>query len=189
MRRAGSDLWLPLALGAFVTPALILATARPEVVYPRYFLVNVLLLQFRQGRSGKLVYGAALAAMLAGNAALTVRLLEHGRGGYQAALQYMLARTSGDELTVGSDHDFRNSLVLHYYYRRSGSEKRLVYYPRDEWPATGPEWVLTQNPEPQFSPPKVLRDPSGNAYRLEAVFPYAGLSGWHWAVYQKGSQK
>lgn len=194
MHRAGLHLWLPLTAGAFLLPALVLLVTQPAVVYPRYFLVNVLLLQlllawllaqvYRRGRLGQLLYALALAAMLAGNVVWTARLLEHGRGGYQAAVERLLAHTPGDTLTVGSDHDFRNGLVLHFYYQRSGSDKRLTYYRRNQWPAGGPQWVLTHSFARDFSPAPTLHDDAGNRYRLEAVYPYAGLSGWHWALYR-----
>jgi len=192
--RSDSDLWLPLAAGALGLPALVLLLAGPAVLYPRYFLVSMLFLQllvswglvrlFDRARFGKLLYLALLAAMLAGNAASTARLLAVGRGGYQAAVQFMLEHGTDEQLTVGSDHDFRNGLVLEYYFLRSGSPRRLAYFSQGHWPSVGPEWVLWHSQEPTFSPPQTFRDESGQTYSLQAVFPYAGLSGWHWAVYR-----
>ena len=198
LHRSGSDLWFPLAAGAFVFPALALLLARPSVLYPRYFLVSLLFLQllvswglvrlFERAKYGKVLTLLLLAVILAGNAAATARLLAVGRGGYQAAVQFMLTHASDGPLTVGSDHDFRNGLVLEYYFLRSGSPRRLAYFAQGQWPQAGPEWVLLHSQEPSFSPPESFRDELGNAYGLQAVFPYAGLSGCHWAVYRNGNR-
>ncbi len=194
--RSGSDLWLPLAAGIFVLPAAALLMYKPAVIYPRYFLVSMLFLQlliswglvqlFHRARHGKVLYVLFLIAILAGNAMATARLLAVGRGGYQAAVRFMLEHASDNELTVGSDHDFRNGLVLQYYFQRSGSHRRLAYYSLGQWPQAGPEWVLIHSQEANFEPRETLRDEAGNAYVLQAFFPYAGLSGWHWAVYRNG---
>ena len=151
--RSGSDLWLPFAAGIFVFPAVALLVTRPAVIYPRYFLVSMLFLQlliswllvrlFHQARYGKVLYALFLAAILVGNATATARLLAVGRGGYQAALRFMLEHASDSDLTVGSDHDFRNRLVLQYYFPRSGSNRHFVYYALGQWPQAGPEWVVT----------------------------------------------
>jgi hypothetical protein len=169
------------------------------VIYPRYFLVSMLFLQlliswllvrvFHWSRNGKVLYVLLLAAILAGSAASTASLLAVGRGGYQAAVRFMLEHSSDRDLTVGSDHDFRNSLVLRYYFPRSGGNRRLVYYSLGQWPQAGPEWVLIHSQEAEFTPRETLTDNSGNPYRLLAVFPYAGLSGWHWAVYRNGNRE
>lgn len=196
--RAGSDLWLPLAASIFVLPALALLATKPSVIYPRYFLVSMLFLQlllswllvrmFHGARHGKILYVVLLLAILAGNAVSTSRLLAYGRGGYQAALRFMLEHSADRDLTVGSDHDFRNGLVLRYYFPRSGGDRRLVYYSQGQWPQAGPEWVLIHSQAAQFTPRETLTDDGGNTYRLQSVFPYAGLSGWHWAVYQNGTR-
>lgn len=194
LQRAGSDLWLPLGAGIFVVPALALLVTRPAVIYPRYFLVSMLFLQlliswllvrvYRGTRYGKLLYVGLLVAILAGNALATSRLLTHGRGGYQAAVRFMLERSSDRELTVGSDQDFRNGLVLRYYLSRSGDQRGLVFHELGQWPPIGPEWVLIHSQETLFTPLRIVTDHSGNEYDLQAVFPYSGLSGWHWAVYR-----
>lgn len=197
--RSGSGLWLPLAAGIFVLPAAALLTTRPAVIYPRYFLVSMLFLQllitwalvrlFHRARHGQILYVLIMGGILAGNAMATARLLAVGRGEYQAAVRFMLQHASDTDLTVGSDHDFRNGLVLQYYFLRSGSPRPLVYYSLGQWPQAGPEWVLLHSQETTFSPRETLQDESGNAYWLQAVFPYAGLSGWHWAVYRNGNRQ
>jgi len=184
--RGGSDLWLPFAGAIFVFPAATVVLAQPEEFYPRYLLISVLFLQlllsgllarlYRRPRYGRVVYLVVLCLILVGNGAWTARLLTSGRGGYQAALRLMLDRSTDPDLTVSSDHDFRNRLVLQYYFDRSGSTRRLIYYSMDQIPQAGPEWVLIHSQEQEFSPPHYLRDRFGNEYALEAAFPYAGLS-------------
>ena len=190
--RAGSDLWVPMGVGIFVFPAVILLIARPQWPYPRYFLVSMLFLQLLiswffgwlyQRPNGKIVYVIVLVAILGGNAILTTRFLTYGRGGYEAAVHYMLDQTFSEQVFVASDHDFRNKTVLAFYFARAKDGDRARYYEFGKWPSEGPEWILFHAFTQKYSPEKFVRDDQGHTYELARVFPYAGLSGFHWALY------
>ena len=189
-----------LGVIVLVPGALLIVTGR-GVLYPRYFLVPSLfaLLLFadrlsrlaQRGRNGKAVYGLVLIGLLASNAVQTARLIRLGRGGYQAALRLMAEQTRGPTLTVGSDHDFRNGLVIEFYRMhmpdlfdpRLPNTKRLLYFPLNRWPPEGPEWFLRHSQEPDPHPRQTITDRVGNHYELIRIFPYAGLSGWNWMLY------
>lgn len=190
--QTGSDLWVPMLLGIFIVPAVILLIARPQWPYPRYFLVSMLFLQLLiswflgwlyERPYGKVAYVLVLAAILGGNAVLTARLLTYGRGGYDAAVRYMLDQTFSERVFVASDHDFRNKTVLAFYFARAGDSGRAGYYEFGKWPPEGPEWIVFHAFTQQYSPDKFVKDDQGHTYELARIFPYAGLSGFHWALY------
>jgi hypothetical protein len=190
--RTGSDLWVLMAVGIFLAPLAILLVARPQWPYPRYFLVCMLLLQLfiswllgwlYQRPYGKVAYLLILAAILAGNAVLTTKFLKFGRGGYAAAVRYMIEHTAGDRILVGSDHDFRNKAVLGFCFARAGVQERAGYYDYGQWPPEGPEWIVLHNAAQSYEPAESVKDEAGNTYEFVRVFRYAGLSGFNWALY------
>jgi hypothetical protein len=195
LRRAGDPLWIAVAVTTVAAPALTLLLLRPDVVAVRYFLVPIafclLLLSVAAApvleRAGpaRVAVVAALAALTAGNAFHTARFFEYGRGGYHQALAWMVSHTEGDRIVVGSDHDFRNGLVLHFYARGLPPGRTLDYRPRNAWPEGGTEWFVTHRPDRPEHTPEELVLPGGARYRLEADFDHASLSGFYWALYHR----
>ena len=98
----------------------------------------------------------------------------------------MCEKTTGPTLTIGGDHKFRNPTVLAYYYQRLADVPWLEYLEDDEWPPDGPEWFLDHSQERSFNPPREIEAGEDQRHRFELIqlYPYAGLSGWHWAVYR-----
>jgi len=194
LARAGDDAWLLHALAIVIAPVLGLGWLRPEVIEPRYFLIGIalwlLLASFvladawRSGGARRVVAAALVAAFVAGNAVHTAAFLRDGRGGFERALRFMAAHSSGSEVEVGSDHDFRNGTVLRFYARRLPPEKRLVYLPRGRWPVAGPEWLVVHAASRPAQPPALLELRSVRRYALAAEFDHAGLSGFWWGVYR-----
>lgn len=177
---------------------LMVATGRREV-YPRYFLIPVAFLQLTmalavaafdaRGRLGRILTGILLGCLVLGNGLHTFRLLNLGRGGYFPLMADLVELTPGSEINVGSDHDFRNETVLAFYSQYLPATKRLVYFPRDQWPAAGPDWLLLHFLDREVEPQLELGDVVGHHYRLERFYPYAGLSGWNWALYRNDSDR
>ena len=195
--RSGSDLWVPLIAGILVVPTIILLVVQPPWPYPRYFLVSLLFLQLLiswflawiyERTYGKIGFVLILTLILGGNIALTARFLKYGRGNYHAAVQYMIEQTPAGNVLIGSDNDFRNKLVLTFYFSRAGQDDRAIYFELDHWPAEGPEWVLTHDLTQHYSPMPSLSDNQGNSYRLVRLFPFAGFSGFHWALYHNANR-
>ena len=189
----GSDLWVPMLVGIFVMPAVILLVVQPEWPYPRYFLISTLFLQlllsWYLGRIfdrslGKIAYLLIMAVVLGGNSYLTVRLLKYGRGGYEAAANHLLNHSSRPRVLVASDHDFRNKIMLEYYFWRAGAIDRLSYVEMGHWPPEGPDWIVLHDFSQDFSPPESINIEPGHEYQLDKVFPYFGLSGCNWALYR-----
>jgi hypothetical protein len=191
--RTGSDLWVPMIVGIFAMPACILLVVQPESPYPRYFLISALFLQLLMswylGRifersNGKMAYLFIMAVILGGNCYLTGRLLSSGRGGYEAAVNYLLLNSSRPRVVIASDHDFRNQIVLEYYFWRVGAADRWSYVESGRWPLEGPEWILLHDFNQDSSPPESIRIPPGYAFQREQIYPYFGLSGCNWALYR-----
>jgi len=195
--REGDDGWIMMAIAIFIAPLVVLGILRPEVVAVRYFLIGIALLLllasrllaalYRAGgwRRGLCMAGAAV--FLIGNAAHTVPFLQHGRGRYSDAVLFMARHTDGTRITAGSDHDFRNEMVLRFYKRRLPEGKVLVYYPRGSWPRGGPEWLITHRAHRPEHPPGRIHDGEGNRYELAAEFDHAAISGFYWALYRNAS--
>ncbi len=198
LRREGSDEWLLHLVTIVLAPLLVLAVMRPQVVAVRYFLIGIafyLLLAsylladlYRRGGWRRGLGLAAVALFLLGNANHTAAFLRLGRGGYLDALEFMAHHTAGTRVVVGSDHDFRNGMVLRFYARHLPAGKRLVYAARGSRPPGGPDWLITHYPARPTATPTTIRDPAGNAYRLAADFDHGAISGFYWAVYRNASE-
>jgi hypothetical protein len=195
LARERDDLWLLWLVAILLAPAAILALLRPEVIDLRYFLVGIALFlillawllgtELRAGGWRRAVASLGLAVFLIGNAVHTARFLALGRGGFQAALALMAEQSPGGRIVVGSDHDFRNAMVLRFYARLLPAGKVLDYRERSRWPVGGPDWIVTHR---RFRPDTPLSELSIEAigrYRLVADFDHAGISGFYWAVYRR----
>lgn len=182
-----------------IVPGAVLVLRQPEYIYFRYLIVCVpflyLLLSsclvsiLRTGRGGRIAASALLLLFAAGNAPPIISLISLGRGQYREAVLYMAHHTPGPNVLVGSDHDFRNQLVLRYYARFLPENKTLLYVEQDEWPAEGVHWALTHSQDLAHTAPRRLVDRGGNAYLLEKTFPYSGISGWNWYLYRRAAPR
>ena len=131
----------------------------------------------------RVVSVVAVILILAGNAVHVKDLLMVGRGGYEAAVTLM-NEASQTAITVGSDHDFRNPMLLNFYQQRIDSSKPMTYFKNGQWPATGPEWVILHTFDRERIAQPSIQDGGGNTYRMIRDYPYAGLSGWRWVLYR-----
>jgi hypothetical protein len=173
-------------------PALLVLVQRPPYLMVRYFLVPVVLYLilmsrwlaqlYARGIAGKVMYAALMIGFLGGNGLHVARLLRYGRGSYSDALQYMADDTYSPVITVGGDHDFRNSMVVQFYARYLPAHKHVVYYDAAAWPPGGSEWFLIHNQAHSYVPLAAITA-RGTRYRLAGAYPYSELSGWNWYVY------
>jgi hypothetical protein len=192
-RSGDGSAWL-FAIAIAIAPLLVLGALRPEVIDVRYFLIGIALFLLlasdglaaliRAGGARRAAGLALLALFLAGNAAHTAAFLTLGRGGFRAALRLMAERSEGAAISVSSDHDFRNGMVLRFYARELPAGRRLAYAPRDAIPPGGTEWRVLHRAQRPEHPPRVVADGAGNRYGLVAEFDHAAISGFWWAVYR-----
>ena len=192
LARRRDPLWVTLGVTILLAPALVIGWFRPEVLAVRYFLIGIaatLLLcaglaaaALRAGGWRRAVAVGALATFAMGNAVHLARFVEHGRGGYSAALESMRAQTRGPIIEVGSDHDFRVGSVLKFYARRLPEPSRLVYLPAARWPAAGPEWLVLQRQQ-RGQAPAPFATVRGAQYALAGEYDHAAISGYYWLLY------
>jgi hypothetical protein len=189
--RSGRSEWLLFLVVMFLSPTLVLAVMRPDVMFVRYFLLSVafgliavgclLAVMWRRGGAGRLAACALVLLFLVGNGVNVAGFYRHGRGAYLETLLFMLDRTPNRRPVVTSDHDFRNRTVILYYNRFLPPSRQVVYAKR----ARSPEWLLLHRIGELGEVMPVVGDRSGTRYQLRKVSPYSDLSGWHWLLYRK----
>ena len=192
LRRRGDREWM-LVPGVLIAPVLTVTLLRPELLFPRYFLVCLLFLHLVLARflgrlldgglAGGILASVLLVGYVAGNALHLVPFLEHGRGQYREALRYLVDHTPGAVVRVTSDQDFRNERVLDYFARFLPKGRRVEYWSATR-PAPGPiPWLIVHRLEEGGSS-EPMHTLHGNVYVLEAEFPHSGPSGFSWSIYR-----
>jgi hypothetical protein len=187
--------WLFYLLVIFFAPLMILIYSAPDNLRFRYYIISLpffyLLFAFvvgrlfHAGKMGKILYGAILLTFVIGNMNLNLKLIELGRGQFREALQYIVKNTDKEQITLGSDSDFRTKMVLAHYMNEDPELKRLHYIAIDKWPAEGVDWALIMAEDTDFIPPVQISGNRGNTYELRHKFLHSGLSGWSWYLYRK----
>jgi hypothetical protein len=178
----------------FAAPALVMLS-RPSSLYERFFYLSVLfyLLPLSYVLMGYLRAGGwqrdlaflALALIVVANGWQNVQFLRYGRGQYLNALRDIAKNSRSADITVQTDHDFRNQLMLSYYCSRFLNEYQWLYQPQDS-PAERPtEWAILHSFDPNYVPASRIFDAHKHRYDFEKLYPYYGLSGFHWAVYRR----
>ena len=195
LRRLGGDAWV---FPAVAVASSILALTLPQVAvrHPRYLLVAVpfaflaLALVFdalwHHGQAGKVIAALCLAGVLSGDAVRLAAFLRDGRGHYADAVRFMAAGARRTPVLVGSDHDFRNGLVVEYFARHLPLPRPVDYMSgQGHWPAGPPDWFITHSRLPSPVHSGTFTDWYGNRYVFQRDFPYASLSGFSWSLFRR----
>lgn len=186
------SLWILFGVGIWLSP-FALSFVGPGFQFERYYVLSSALTSIWLAwlltrlwlvtRWGAMLSTVLLLSYLTMSGLEIGRLLEYGRGDYQGAIRYMAEHGRREPVTIGSDNDFRISMVYDYYVDRAKPGRELRYLRRRERPREGPEWFVQHRRGAQDWPGEFFRDRNGNRYRLEIVYPHAGFSGWHLFVY------
>jgi hypothetical protein len=198
LRKEGSDQWILYLTVILLAPALVLIAAKPAVLFPRYFLVCVpffLLLMARglarvsgRGTGGKVLCVSILLLYCFCNLLRYVDLVQYGRGGYSIALNSIARQAEGEVIAIGSDHDFRNRMIVDFYSRYLPPGKKVVYLPGTGIrPEAAPEWIIVHRlgMDPASHPAPRFLLPNGSGYVFKEVFPSSTPSGFWWFLYRK----
>jgi hypothetical protein len=198
--RNGSDLWIFLVVAFVLAPALLLGLRPPPVLHERYFYLNILffliLLSYVLSRVAKIMPGglayAALIAMpfILVNGRLTSDFLRIGRGHFLDALLYMAEHSSESDVHISGDAEFSYRLYTEFYAPYvPGNHHFHIHTIVPNMPIE-PEWVILNSQDQPYSPkPSILDTQGREAFVLEKVFPYAGLSGAHFAIYHRTTKR
>jgi len=190
--------WIFFTLILLVSPALVLMAWRPKILYFRYFIVCIpffyLLLAFVLAgwfrTPGKLKMLAVLLVltMATGHLFKIYSLLSLGRGNYRQALTDIAHATAGPVISISSDHDFRNGILVTYYARFVPPSKQVVYVPHDYRDKAKPEWVILHSLDETAVAFPDLEVGQIGKYILFNSYPYCGSSGWSWFVYHRAAE-
>lgn len=181
---------LPLAAAAG------LIFSRPEVLYFRYFLVFLpffyvsvaaLLAHLAGTRSwSAIAVLVLLAAYVAAQATRLFDLATLGRGRYREALRFVAMSPFANKI-VTSDHDARNKVLVEFFVLRDPLSSGVKYLPLAEAGSGRAGWLIRHSQEPLREKPEQFMHTPTETYRYVAVFPHAGVSGWHWFLYRNVS--
>ncbi|HEY4309087.1 MAG TPA: glycosyltransferase family 39 protein [Pirellulales bacterium] len=198
--REKADVWIFFLVAFVITPTLLLSVKPPPVLHERYFYLNILffliLLSYlfdrvaARGRAS--MYGAIaiLGLFVLPNANLTYHFLRVGRGHFFDALAYMAEHSRGADVLMSGDAEFTYRLYTEFYgpYVPGDHDFHIITIV-PEMPVE-PEWVILNNQDQPYAPKPAILDSKGNeAFTLERVFPYAGLSGAHFAIYHRTTMR
>ncbi len=187
---------------------------RPEVLYFRYFLVFLpffyvalaaLLARLAGMGDRRSEMGDRLARLLgiwswSGTAIVVVLLAAYGtaqaprlfdlaslgRGSYREALR-LVAVSPFVNKVVTSDHDARNKVLVEFFARRDPLCSGVKYLQLSEAGSGRAGWLIRHSQAPLREQPEQFMHTPTKTYRYVAVFPYAGVSGWHWFLYRAES--
>jgi hypothetical protein len=176
-----------------LVPALLLTIYQPDYFYPRYLLVclpfaylvlgRTLTRALDSGGNIRLIAAALILAIVGGSGVQYIELARWGKGDFPQAVADLYAAADSGPFTVGSDFDFRNHALLDFYSRYRKDSKRLTYIDKSYDSAEPTDFFIAHNLQPGHTPQRILRLKSGR-YRLLQQYPFAGLSGWNWYLYQ-----
>ncbi|MGI9307765.1 MAG: hypothetical protein ACR2P6_00805, partial [Gammaproteobacteria bacterium] len=179
----------------FILPFVLILLRQSDFFYVRYLTVFLpfLYLAIAAGLNTLLYRGvlaqfgvfATLALYIIGSTLHYRQLAEFGKGDYATAVDYLYESANGKPFTVGSDFDFRNKALLDFYSRYREDTARLAYVKLEELNERAPEYFLDHSTSQTFQPAASMRLDSGVSYDLVKHYPFAGLSGWHWALYKR----
>jgi len=195
LRQQKNSEWIFHLIVIVLSPALVIAVEKPEELFVRYFLVGtafgllaaayLLADLFRRGGRSRLLAVVLVALYLAGNGINVANFYEHGRGGYQEGLQYMVDHTKGEVITLTNDQKLRNKMPVDYYARFLDQERRIEYFDFRSCPPQGAMWMILHK---VGRPDKIRQRMSSRfgpaSYKLVKHLPYSDLSGYHWFIYQ-----
>ena len=194
--RNRDEQWLFLCFVLVVAPMLMVIFARPKLLYVRYFIVSFpffylllsyLLCQWYRSlkSNSRWIVVAAVLLLITGQTYRVVSLLQLGRGSYRAALTHILENSPEGVVRIGSDHDFRNRMLVDFYAPSLAKSHTIRYIPQADWHHEPPDWLLTHSGEVSYQPPPDIAVPGVGVYHFFAVHRFAGVSGWNWFLYRE----
>jgi hypothetical protein len=193
LRRDG-DAMAPFYPALLIAPLAAVLIMQPDFLYARYFAVffpffYLLLARLICRVPVRWAAVALVAVLVTAQSGRVWSLLAVGRGQYSRALARISAATGPRRIVLGSDNDFRTTMILSYYARRLRHPGGIYYVARPDWSTTPPEWFIAQTQDFEKHPAAAGVLAGGAQYVLVDEYPYAGLSGWRWFVYRRAPER
>ena len=196
LKKDGRPEWIFFPVMLVLAPALVLILARPKYLYFRYFILCFplfyMLIAYALGRatltwhrSMRWMPWLVVLALMIGQSTRIQALVREGRGHYAAAWARIAKDSPSSDVYVGSDHDFRNRMVLRFYAARSSAGKFLYYTSQTDWKRRPPEWILVTQGVEFVDPPDEIPFTDVGRYRYVARYDAGPVSGWGWFLYRK----
>jgi hypothetical protein len=193
--REKSAHWIFFPVALLLAPFLLIVVTQPTYIYFRYFIVCIpffyLLLGFLAAKSyrsasqpGRWMLVLIMVFFFLAQAQRIVPLLRLGRGNYLAAVQHIASNSEENTIRIGSDHDFRNKVLLAFYTTFLPQPGRLYYIDQPDWKRATPDWIITHSQNRTYRPPKHLSIPDVGKYRLAKEYRFAGISGCTWFLFR-----
>lgn len=192
-----SDEWIFFAAVTVIVPLSMPLFEHGTLHYVRYFIValgfillllaRVLAWLWQSAIPGKIMCGLFVLLSLVLNGQDVGSLFKYGRGQLGDAVRFIADSSKDQPISFGGDQDFRIKFMLSFYWHALMPDKEAVYYDHENWPTTGPEWVVFHKESfTQPVPPgKTFTDKYGNWYELVRTYQTAPLSGVHLFLYRK----
>ncbi len=182
-----------------MVPAAIIAVTNPAyfhfrytiVCFPFYYLImSFILAKIWRFDKKALSYLAVLiiGLYIGGQSIRLWPLFHYGRGNYQAIIKDMVDATAADVITVGSDNDFRNKVVLSFYARFLQGGKTIQYIDQGSWGVHPPEWLIVHSLDESTVPEQWVRTSANRVYRLVKAENFSGNSGFSWFLYRESNR-
>lgn len=179
---------------AIVMPAVLLGLMGREDIYPRYFLVGIILFQWGLGDwLGSLIQSRGsgtrriagwicLVLFVSANGVRDAELIRLGRSHYLEMLEYVKSHSRSEPAFITADHPFRQGMMLSFYLPRSsaGEKVRMATQAGEV-----PEWILVHGQGPELDRQTTIDHPQLGHFELVRKYPAVKLSGWDLMLYQK----
>jgi len=191
--------WLFYGCVLLLAPAVAIVLAGKHYINYRYLIVcfpfsylviSRLLAQAYRAETQAYRYLSflVLGLYVIGQSHRLVPFYEYGRGSYRPIISVMAANSSGTEITVGSDNDFRNYLLIEFYSRFLKDGKELRYVDQPLWADDPPEWMIRHRLDESALPEPWIVTATGRRYLLTSSARFSGNSGFSWFLYHDSSR-
>ena len=98
----------------------------------------------------------------------------------------MAREDPAEVVTIGSDHDHGNGMLIEFYAGYLSTPRQVVYQDLDRWSDPPPRWLIIHRYRRwRDRPPEKAYDIEGATYLFERSFDCAMLSGWRWLCYRR----
>jgi hypothetical protein len=192
--------WLYLNVG-LVIPAIFVGFSRPLVLFPRYFLVpivvalmsmSVFVARLLASSGWRRVLGMSLILLYVSGGVIQVASLStHGRGEYRNLVADILKGASNETMTVGSapqsaGPDFRNGMLVEYFSRLLGADDRVQFVTEANYGPEGTDWLIRESLDAAPADPS-YHDKYGRLYTLQSDYYASGMVPLTWHLYRRAA--